>query len=190
MAVSNPKSNTLATYTLINNWKVVILDAGMQLIQTQLLTPSNKPFGNKTQPSTRNPKFEIALVIRNNEKLITSQIQTDTRFFGGIEAFNTIIKAANETDFSNLSPIESVIVIYQGPPQPVNPVKILYKISGTVIDTETELPLDKVKICINQDPMKIYGLKLLQMSKVIMSLKPKLKFHKKWEILTQYQLVK
>ena len=50
MAVSNPKSNTLATYTLINNWKVVILDAGMQLIQTQLLTPSNKPFGNKTQP--------------------------------------------------------------------------------------------------------------------------------------------
>ena len=146
MAVSNPKSNTLATYTLINNWKVVILDAGMQLIQTQLLTPSNKPFGNKTQPSTGNPKFEIALVIRNNEKLITSQIQTDTRFFGGIEAFNTIIKAANETDFANLSPIESVIVIYQGPPQPVNPVKILYKISGTVIDTETELPLDKVKI--------------------------------------------
>ena len=146
MAVSNPKSNTLATYTLINNWKVVILDAGMQLIQTQLLTPSNKPFGNKTQPSTGNPKVEISLVIRNNEKLITSQIQTDTRFFGGIEAFNTIIKAANETDFANLSPIESVIVNYQGPPQPVNPVKILYKISGTVIDTETELPLDKVKI--------------------------------------------
>jgi hypothetical protein len=146
MSVSNPKSNTVATYTLINNWKVALLDAGLLQLRPQLLTPDNKPYGKKLNSSTGNPKILVAIAIKRNESSIISQIQSDTRFFGGIEAFNTITKAANETDLANLSSIESVIIAYDGPPQPIDPIKILYKISGRVIDTETELPLDKVKV--------------------------------------------
>ena len=148
MAVSNPKSKTIATYTLINNWKVAIYaqDVGARKKRAQLLRPNNGPYGEILPPTVGDPKAQVSQALKFNENSILTQIKSDPLFFGGTDIFNIIFTAVKETTFTNLSPIESIITAYDGPPQPIDPIKILYKISGRVIDTETELPLDKVKV--------------------------------------------
>ena len=148
MAAPNPTSSPSATYTLINNWRVVILRFGPQLIG-QLQTPDGKPFGRNGNPTFSDPKLVVSLQLQLTRDLIRDQIIAESpskTFFGGPDMFNTIYKASDITTFDNLAPIDDVIQSYQGPSEPIDPIKIPYTFSGKVIDSETELPLKNVKI--------------------------------------------